>query len=169
MIFSAALWGCGAHSGLEVGEGASGSGTETGAGGSTTSASTTAGSTAGILGRNCSPSDGEAIGLYIDGTTSCLSPVSLGGLSFLVWGRDLQNLHAGSTLSVMPGVNATTKGARVSAVGKPSVPMTGGTLTFTTYAMGQGGTGTYAVTFEDGSSAQGSFDAVWCAGSAQCG
>jgi hypothetical protein len=69
----------------------------------------------------------------------------------------------------MPGANATTQGALVWSAAQLPVRMTGGTLTFTTCAMGQGGTETYAVTFEDRSSTQGSFDAGVVPGRPLCG
>jgi hypothetical protein len=179
MVFLAALWGCGARDGLALGEGAGGGGTGTsaGAGGSTvsttsgitTTQSTTIESTAAYIEWSCAPADGRAIALFVGGATSCSIQGSPGSLSFLVFGTDLETLHAGSVLTVMRDINASIQGARISSPSQVPVLMTGGTLTFAAYEVGQGGTGTYAVTFEDGSSAKGSFGALWCPGMEMCG
>jgi hypothetical protein len=166
-ILSAALWGCGARSELAVGAGGGNTGTDTSAGGSSVG-----GSTAGFIQPicydctalvSCSVADsGPGIVIVVAGSKRCGGAGT--GVAFVVWGPDLQDLHAGSVLAVMPGVNAFTQGYRILPAGQARVSMTGGTLTFATYAAGQGSAGTYAVTFDDGSSAQGSFDAQWCPG-----
>jgi hypothetical protein len=42
-------------------------------------------------------------------------------------------------------------------------------LLFATFAEGVGAAGTYDVTFEDGSTEQGSFNGAWCVHPALCG
>jgi hypothetical protein len=44
-----------------------------------------------------------------------------------------------------------------------------GSIIFDSYSAGQGASGTYDVTFDDGSGEGGSFSAVWCAGGGLCG
>jgi hypothetical protein len=46
---------------------------------------------------------------------------------------------------------------------------TGGTLVFTTFAVDEGATGSYDLTYTDGTTEQGTFDVGWCPGGGQCG
>jgi hypothetical protein len=168
-----ALIGCGARDALLV-EGTSSTRTtttgttSTGAGASTSSGG---GAALGHFQASCAPNDGPAILLSVDGTTSCApSATPVGALQFLVSGADLATLGSGAVLTLSADPKAPTQGWRVVPMGSPYVtPMTGGTLVFTGYLQGQSATGTYAVTFSDGSAAQGSFDAVGCPGGGQCG
>jgi hypothetical protein len=153
LAFSLALPACGSRGTLEV---------ATGSGGSATTSTT---ATTGYLQAECAPNDGPALALILDDGAACLPALS--GFSFLISGADLTGLHPGSTLTVAPGANATTQGGRITG-GQP-VPMTGGTLTFTTLVESESASGSYDVTFTDGQSAAGTFTATWCNGLPMCG
>lgn len=159
-----ALLGCGAHSSLDLG--GSGAGTTT----ASATATTTATATPAYLQAGCAPTDGPALVLIIAGSSDCSNVIS-SGITFSIWGQDLAALAPGATLTVGAAPNAPTTASRLTTSGGATMLTTasGGTLTFTTYATGQGGSGTYDLVFEDGTSAQGSFEAPWCPGGGQCG
>jgi hypothetical protein len=174
-----ALLGCGARNELLVESDAAAGGAGGGrADAGSTSASTGGGASASLahLQASCAPNDGAAILLSVDGTTSCApSTTPIGALQFLVWGSDLMGLRPslgpGSTLTIGDGVSALAQGYRMVEVGSSAMPtpMTSGTLVFTIYLAAESATGSYDVTFSDGSTAQGSFDAVSCPQGATCG
>jgi hypothetical protein len=116
---------------------------------------------------SCAPNDGPAVAIRMDNQASCAA-TSFTGLDVLIWGADLDNLHAGATFMFGASTNATTQGYRASPSAQ-QVPVVSGTITFDTFTSGQSATGSYDVTYMDGSTDQASFEAVWCPGGGTCG
>jgi hypothetical protein len=177
----AILPGCGARDALHVMSGGSG-GAGIGGAPSTSSASssgpvTSATTSSGTVGNTmahlvpaCAPADGMALGLDIDGTSTCPGPANQEpGIQFLIWGPDLTGLHDGVTLHVSSDVNGFTTAGRLPAPYQPVINATSGVLIFTTFSPKQGATGTFDITLADGTTAQGSFEATACPGDAFCG
>jgi hypothetical protein len=168
MVAILALAGCGARGALEAGHGAGGGGTGDGGFG---------GGSPVELGRiqsGCAPADGPAIVMSIDGTYGCTNPpLPYDGVQFLIWGPDLGALEAGTqqTLMIGSGVNSPTQGTHIVMVGSSSsdIPAVSGSLTFTTFVSGQSATGSYEVSFQDGTTGKGAFSALWCPGQTPCG
>jgi hypothetical protein len=116
---------------------------------------------------SCAPNDGPAVAIRMDGQTSC-APASFAGLEVLIWGADLDALHDGASFMFGSSVNATTQGYRANLNAQP-VPVVSGSITFDTFTSGQSATGSYDVTYMDGTTEQASFNAAWCPGGATCG
>jgi hypothetical protein len=162
--------GCGARNSLEA---ASGSATAS----STSSSSSTPGSSSGggaggstpdsaRIQNDCSPNDGPAILIIVDGSPACPSTIG-SGVTIYVFDSDLVTLQAGTTLTVGSAPNAMTQAGRV-ANGQPMTAISG-TVTVSAFEKQQSAAGTYDLAFSDGSTAHGAFTAVWCPGTPTCG
>jgi hypothetical protein len=120
------------------------------------------------LRKACAPNDGPAVSLAIN-VSSCSFVPTASALTFLIWGPDLAGLHAGTALPVGPGPNATTQAARTLPTGRGVLHATKGSLLFTTLSQNGRATGSYDLTYEDHTTEQGRFDALWCPGGGGCG
>lgn len=163
------LLACGACGARVTVDGAIGTGTGTGTGTGGAGGGSTAVEQARID-RGCAPTDGPAIVLTLDTAPDCADPVGP-GLQITISAPVLAGLHAGETLTVNSDGNAPVQGVRVTQVGQGSsvLLVSQGSVVLTTIVVDQSMTGSYEVTFADGTNAHGSFSAVWCLGQSTCG
>jgi len=130
-----------------------------------------AGSFAGaFLSPDCAPDDGAALSLrlYEVAVPECSADTDHRVLSFYLFEG------ATSFLPIEAGETLTSSSASGSATACPGgeAPCRSGeswSLTFETYAEGTGASGTYTVTFDDGETVSGRFDAAWCDPGVVCG
>jgi hypothetical protein len=175
-----AVAGCGARDALHATSGSTGAGTggapstsSTSGSGTVTSSTSSSGTVGNMMAHlvpACAPADGVALGLDIDGTSTCPEPTDQEpGIQFLIWGPDLTGLHDGVTLHVSSNVNGFTTAGRLPAPGQAMIDATSGELVFTIFVPEHGATGTYEIVLADGTTAQGSFEALACPGVPGCG
>jgi hypothetical protein len=160
-VVALALVGCGARVVLD-GAGSTG---DAGAGGSPVETA--------VFAASCAPTDGPAILLTITPGVECSAPeASTGGLQILISGAALGELQAGATLTIGSSPTAPVQGAEIietTAGGKTVLTVAEGSVVLTSFVAMAAATGSYQVTFVDGSTAQGGFSAVWCPGPSTCG
>lgn len=132
---------------------------ETDAGSGTDSGSSTSTYAGAYMGRGCAPDDGPAyvITLWDGAVPECTTDPTMRTLEFYFEGVAISS---GTTLT-----SSTLAFASVSECpgGSPPYHVSSDfTLDFTAFTELASASGTYAITWTDGSTSSGSFDASWC-------
>ena len=79
---------------------------------------------------------------------------------FIIGGHSWGDIQPGATFEIAGDIHGSTTGVR-GTKGQPNVPLTGGTIKFTTYDFGKSATGSYDVVFPGGAAAN-TFSAGFC-------
>jgi hypothetical protein len=121
---------------------------------------------------SCGPADGPAfqLDLFQASVAACTVDDTLRTLGFYVHDLGGASLppSAGSVITSTPSAASGTAN-RCPGGTPPCESSETWTLTFDTFVMGTGASGSYSVTWEDGSTSTGQFDAGWCGDRPVCG
>lgn len=118
-----------------------------------------------VIGRRCGPADGFALelGIFQRAGDSCTGDPSARSLTFFI--HDL----GGASLPPTAGSTVTSTTARANGNASecpggspPCRTSDTWSVTFDTYEADVSATGSYTITWGDGSSSTGNFDATWC-------
>lgn len=120
------------------------------------------------LSPECAPDDGPALRLTLFDVAvpECSADTSARSLSFYLFSGtdDIFPITAPVTITSSSAGGGLGNGSATECPGgsPPCRSSQDWSLTFETFTQDVGATGTYAITFADGSSASGRFDASWC-------